>query len=999
MKLKRVQRVSLIVLLAFIVTLAFSLFPLGKRNEIHGFRLIKQSYIGSIQSTVFQYEHVKSGAKLIYLKNDDKNRTFSISFRTPPDDNSGVNHIIEHCLLDGSENYPVKSIVSAMKSRSMYTFFNAYTGSDVTGYVASSTNERDFQNLIYVYMDAVFHPNVLHNKNIFLQEAGHYEFDPSNSELSYTGVVYNEVKDGASSPYELLYSKIYQSLLPDTVYRWNSGGDPAEIPKLTYEKLIETYRKYYHPSNSYIYLYGDINIDETLNILDSEYLNSFSKKEIDSDINPQSPLAKSIETTYEYLADEDVAPEDGGYLSWSCVLEEAANAEVSKAFEIIGSLLFDEGSSFRKALSDKGFRDISYSIDVLRQPIFTILCENIDADRRNEFAETIKTELEKIVKQGFDKKKISALRHSYEAKPYQEERGGSGLNARGVLYSRKVLTTWLYDGDPFASLDYSIDINILNKELSGNYLEKFIQKYMINNVQKAVIALKPQRRLDKEVGEKQFEAYKQLLSKDQIVALIKQSEDLKRWQSEPDSAEALSKMPVLKLSDIEKDINYSSPDIETVDGMTILFTPVNTNGMNYITFYFDTSTVPQDKIQYIKLLEALLGRVGTEKYDSESMINELQSSTSGDLTFYSYHYEDMEHTDDYSPKILVAVSALDKDLDKTIDLLNQILVRTVFNDKEQLHNMIHQQKIMIADQATSTYMGMLRLYSYFSNKDRYYERLYGHPYYEFINKLDKDFEKNSNEIINNLTQVYNCIFNKNNVTVAFVGSKGEYAIFRSKLNSLFEGMSTSKLVTYNYKFTNDYINEGMISTQTVNSVNMGYDFKKLGYEYNGSMAVLQTILDEYLFNEVRAKGGAYGVKTYIDRDGKILFYSSRDPNIIETLNAFKGAASYIRGFYADQQEMTNYIISTISRIDGELYSGSISNACASQSYFMMGGSKELYQKEREEILHTTAEDIRALADVIQAVIDKNCYCVAGSEADITSHKDIFSRIVRLGIPN
>ena len=997
---KKARPKLIFVLIAFLVFMLVIFFLqvifLNTSSEIHGFKLIKQSYIDSIQTTTFQYEHIKSGAKLIYLKNEDANRTLSISFRTPPDDNSGVNHIIEHCLLDGSENYPVKSTISAIENRSMNTLFNAYTNSDCTGYIASSTNSKDFQNLLCIYMDAVFHPNVLHNKNIFLQEAGHYDFDSSNSKLSYTGVVYNEVKDGASSPYQLLFSKIYQSLLPDTVYRWGSGGDTSEIPNLTYEKLIETYQKNYHPSNSYIYLYGDMDIDETLKILDSKYLNSYSKKEINSIIDLQPALTNSVEATYEYSIDEDISVENSAYLSWSCVLEDARDAEISKAFEMIGSLLFDDGSSFKKALSEKGFSDIGYSIDIMRQPIFTILCENSNASRRNEFAKTVETELKKIVENGFDKDDIAALLHSYEVKPHQEALS-SGIGACGILYSRKVLSTWLYDGDPFASLDYTIDINMLNEELSNNYLEGLIQKYMIDSIQKAVIALKPKARLDTEVEDTQFEEYRKSLSEGQIDTLIKQSEDLKKWQSEPDSAEALSKMPVLELSDIGKDNNYRAPDIDTVDEMTLLFTPIETNSMNYIRFNFDTSTVPQDKIQYIKLLEALLGRTGTEKYDSVNIINELKSSTSGDLTFYSYHYGNLEQTDDYSPKMTVTISTLDSDLDKTIELLNQIFVHSVFNDKELLYNIIHEQKNMTQREATSNYMAMLRLYTYFSDKDRYYESLYGHPYYEFISKLDADFEKNSDEIVSNITQVYNCIFNKNNLILGFVGSKDEYAVFRSKLNSLFKGMSSSKLMTYSYKFSNDYTNEGLISTQTVNSVSAGYDFKKLGYEYSGSMAVLQTILNEYLFNEIRARGGAYGGDVCIERDGKIMFSSSRDPNIIETLTAFKGAASFLKEFNADKQEMTNYIISTISRVDGEFYINNVNNAIASQHHFLVGGTKEFYQKERDEILNTTAEDIRALADVIQTVIDQNCYCVAGSEADITSQDKLFSRIVKLEI--
>ena len=988
--------VLVIVLLAFVFVFFFfwqdSVTLKGGDSEIHGFKLIKQSYVDTIQTTVLEYEHIKSGAKLIYLKNDDDNKTFSVNFRTPPNDNSGVNHVLEHCLLSGSENYPVKSILSTMQSQTMSTFFNAFTDSDVTGYITSSKNEKDFQNLVSVYMDAVLHPNVLRNKNIFLQEAGHYEFDSANSKLSYTGVVYNEVKDGETSPYELLFSRINQSLLPDTVYRWGAGGDSAEIPDLTYEKLVETYQKYYHPSNSYIYLYGNLDITATLNILDSKYLNDFDKKEANSAISLQTPLADSVEATCEYFADGDVSAESKAYLSWSCVLEDASEIEILKAFEIIGSLLFDEGASFKKALSDKGFSDLSYSIGRMRQPIFTLLCESGGIDRKDEFAQAVEAELKRIVENGFDKKDIAALLHSYKIRPYNDS-SSTGTGARGVMYSHKVMSVWLYDGDPVDILDYSPDIALLQKALSGNYLEELIGKYMLENVQKAVIALEPQNSPLVETEESRLEKYKKSLSEDQITAIIKQSEDLKKWQAEPDSAEALSRMPVLELSSISKDTSFRAPDSDTVNGMTLLYTPVETNGMNYLKFYFDTSTVSQDKIQYIKLLEALLGRVGTADYDSSGLINELKSSTAGDLRFFSYPYKGIGQTDVYAPKMMVSVSTLDEDIDNTMELLNQILTRSVFNNKQQLHDIIHEQKTLVKNQAASTYMGILRATSYFSDKDNYYENLYGHPYYRFISQLDANFEENSDEILSNITEVYNCIFNKNNLILAFTGTKEEYAIYRGKLKNLLEGMSDSKLTTYDYKFTVNHTNEGLISTQKVNSINMGYNFKKLGYEYSGSMAVLKTILDDYLFTELRGKQGAYGVKTYIDMDGRLLFSTSRDPKILETLNAFKGVPSFLRNFDIDKEKMKNYIIGTISRIDRYI------NDFTALEDFMMGGTKELFQKERDEILNTTVEDIRALADVVQAVLDKNCFCVAGKEADIKSQEDLFSRIVKLEIPD
>ena len=706
MKLPR--RLSIIFVVLLILTISLSAVgceqasTAKQSNMLHGFKLLNQSYIADSQLTVFQYEHIKSGAKLIYLKNDDENKVFSINFRTPTLDNTGVNHVTEHCLLDGSKNFPVKSLITTMKDRSLPTYFNAATSSDYTSYKAASKNDKGFKNLINAYMDAVFYPNILDNQFIFLQEGGRYELDSPKSELNYTGVVYNEMK-AKGSTIDLLLDKVDQVLFSGG--HFNAGGDPNEIPNLTYKTLVETYHKYYQPSNSYIYLYGNLNIEEILELLDSNYLSKFEKKPVDSKIKLPEPLKKSTESIYEYDVPQDTPLDDQTYLSWNCVVDQAANIETTKALNLISTLLFDNPSTpLRKALADNGF-DVYFSSNyaVLQPVVLNLICENTNINRKDDFIKIIEDELKKIAEQGIDKNDIAALLHSYEIKPYQDARNDD----RGLQYLDKVRSMWLYDGDPLVSLDDTMDINLLQKALKENYFEKLIEEYLVNSDQKATVILKPTYEMKKSAtAEQRLQEYKDSLSSTQIAALIKQAQDLKKWQSEPDSEEALAKLPKLTVADLKtKNVRMIDQKIKTVKGLKIMFTPVETAGMNYLNFYFDTTAVSQDKIPYLKLLEGLLGRVDTENYSSSDIAGELQSKTANNLFFYNSAFGKIAAADEYSPKLMATVSTLDKDLDATLDLLNQVMVHSQFTDRELLKSLIHEQRILMEPLATSNYMG------------------------------------------------------------------------------------------------------------------------------------------------------------------------------------------------------------------------------------------------------------------------------------------------------
>lgn len=996
--MKTLKKVLLILVVINLIA-PFSLAPaFGHQSDTHGFRLVNQAYIADIQSTVFQYQHDKSGARLLYINNDDENKVFSINFYTPPTDNTGVNHVIEHCVLDGSRNYPVKSLLTEAGKRSLATFFNAMTGDDFTSYIAASHNDKGFMNLINLYMDAVFYPNVLGDETIFLQEAGHYELASPDEELSYSGVVYNEIM-AQKSPVEFLMNKIGQTMFPDSDFQFNSGGEPDEMRKLTYQHLLDTYDIYYHPGNSFIYLYGKMDIEAVLKFLDDSYLSRFNDKTVNPIIKAAQPLnQQGSERIFEYETHDDLSAGNRDYLSWNCAVTLGNNVDAARALNLLSLLVFDQPSTpLRQALTRNGFDNVYFSINGSTPDpmLFTLFCDGTSIGRKDEFEKIIEEALRKTVDKGIDKEDIKALLHSYEVKSFDE----AFDSGRGITLLNKLRPVWMYGGDLFGSLNYSLEISILKKAMQENYLERLIQEHLLDNPHKAMVLLKARSAAGDGTGStsQELQRFKESLLPEQIEAIIKQTRDLKERYSQVGSDEALSKLPQLSTSDL----NLHSPGIveqkiEVVDGLKVMFTPVDTRAMNHISFYFDASVVPQEKIPYLKLLEAFLGKVATEQYEPAELGRQLQASTAGNTFFAVYGFSNISDANRYSPKMMGTVNVLDRDMPAAISLLNQVLVKSKLDNRDEIKYLIHQNRLSIEHQVDSGYSSYLRGRSYISDSDQYNDYLNGLFYYRFVSDLDDNFDQRWPEIEKNLIAVYSLVFNRNGIIMGFVGSAAQYQTYRDCWNNLFDGMNDGIVKPQVYSFPELCRNEGLVISRSVSSVTEGFNYKELGFAYSGKMKVLETVLNEYLYNKVRAQGGAYGARAEISRNGLFILSSGRDPQIKRTLDAFASAPSYIAAFKADRQKMSELITSTVARIDSEgiLYSPNKAiQAVIAQQLFLMGETNEALQRERSEVLETTDADIRAMAELVDALVKKNCYCVAGGRDAIEKEKGLFNSII------
>jgi presequence protease len=994
---------SAIVFFTFAISL-FSGFGFARKEDsltigqtYYGFKLTSQKFMDEIQSKVLIFTHIKSGAKLIFLQNEDDNKVFSIAFKTPADNNTGVNHIIEHSVLDGSSNYPVKSPFLEIGKRSLSTFLNAYTAADRTVYPVASRNEKDFNNLMGIYLDAVFYPNVLKDKRIFLQEAGHYDLASSDSDLNYKGVVYNEMRGDLSSPSSLLTKEITESLFPDTQYRYNSGGAPEEIPNLTWLKLKDTYNKNYHPSNSFIYLYGNIKIKPTLQFINNKYLNKFTIKKVNNILAMQKPFKKPRVLITNYPIDKSANPAKKAFLSLNFVIDKFTNKDTSVAFMFLNYLLLgNNGSPLKSALLHNSIGSNVYgkvNLDGL-QTTYSIIAENADVNQRFKFQKIILDTLNNLIKHGMNNSNVSALIHSYEI---SFKAGRLDAN-RGLNYNNMVITSWTYGGDPLMYLSFDSSIKKIKNSVSNGYFQSLISKYLINNKLCSLVALKPVPGLAEKTAAEtkaKLKRIKSILSAKDIQNLIKQSVSLREWQSTPNSKQALLTLPSLAITDIDKKAELVPMKVKSVNGVKLLTHSLFTNKIIYSDMYFDTTGIPQGKLPYLYLLSSLLGELNTQNYGYMQLIDKVNGCL-GDLRFAPYAITKYNDLNTYFPKLDVSFYTLASDLPEAFDTINEIINSTKFDNLPLIKQYIKRIRSSMDNNIVDAGIQIVdsRLQSYYSEFGRYNDMSLL-PYYNFITDLDNNFGIRSNEIKKNLKEVSSIVFNKKNMTASVTCDSDLYATYAKNFNAYTHKLGSSDVKPERYKFNSTVRNEGYMSTSQVQYIAKGYDINRLGYRYSGKMEVLSNIINgAYIWNKVRELGGAYGGAFRISSTGKAEFISWRDPNLKETMDIFNKSGEFIKYYALSDKDLTDYIISTIGGLDKPMSpseKGKTSDLC-----FFSGLTQAIIQNQRDEILSTTVQDIKSFGDMLSKITAQNEFCIFGSKTKIMDNKGIFNKIINVG---
>lgn len=967
-------------------------------KSYYGFTLKQEKQIEEIKSTAKVFEHDKSGARLIKLENDDDNKVFSVTFRTPPGDNTGVPHILEHSVLCGSRKFPLKEPFVELIKGSLNTFLNAMTFPDKTMYPVASKNAKDFYNLMDVYLDAVFYPNIYKHNEILMQEGWHYELENKSDDIIYKGVVYNEMKGAFSSPESVLMRKIQDTLFPDTPYGLESGGDPEYITDLTQKQFEDFHSKYYHPSNSYIFLYGDGNILDELEFINDNYLKDFNSIDIDSELPMQTPIGHLKEFEIEYPVSEDEDVSEKVYMGMNFVVGTAKDPELYLAMEVLEHLLLATAASpLKKALIEAEIgKDVFGQLDNgILQPTFSVIVKNTELDKKEAFKKVFEDTLSKLVSEGIDKKLVEA---SINIKEFQLREAEFRGYPKGLIYNIKCLDSWLYDQPPFIHLEYEEALERIKSALTTNYFEALIEKYLIGNKHSSILILKPKKGLSEEREAKlknKLAEYKKSLSDTDLEAIIEKTNSLKERQNSPDSPETLECIPLLELSDISQKAEKLPLEVKEERGMKLLYHPIFTNNIGYVQLFFDTTKVKQEQIQYVALLSDILGKISTEKHQYSELSNEINIHT-GDIRFMVQVYGDKNDYRKYSPKLTVKAKALMDKLPRMFELIEEITNNTKLDEKKRLREIVREVKsrieMRIINEGHMT--SAKRLLSYFSNQNKYIELLTGIEYYKFLADIDKQFDSKSEAVLKNLKEVYAAIFNKDNLMTSVTCSEEDYAKFLQSYEKYASNLAEGKLEHNTYNFDLSKQNEGLLTQSNVQYVAKGYNFVELGYKYSGTLQVLKSIARyDYLWNNIRVKGGAYGAMAGFERSGNLFFVSYRDPNLRETMRIYDEFEKYLNEFDVDSREMTKYIIGTMSGIDAPLTPSMKGERAA--EYYIRNIDFEDLQREREEILSANKEDIKALSKLVGESMKQNRHCTLGNEGKIKQNKELFDTLINV----
>ena len=967
-------------------------------NHLQAYELQKEENLPGIQAKGYLLRHKKSGARVLLVENDDENKVFSIGFRTPPSDSTGVPHIMEHSVLCGSKNFPAKDPFVELVKGSLNTFLNAMTYPDKTVYPVASCNDKDFQNLMHVYMDAVLHPNIYQHEEIFRQEGWSYKLDSLDDKLEYNGVVYNEMKGAFSSPEGVLDRVVLNTLFPDTSYANESGGDPEVIPELTYEQFLDFHQKYYHPSNSYIYLYGDMDMEEKLKWLDLEYLSDYEEIQVDSKIKYQDPFTEVVEKEIAYSIASDESESENTYLSYNKVIGTSLDRELYLAFQILDyALLSAPGAPLKKALTDAGIgKDIMGSYDNgIYQPIFSVIAKNAEKSQKDIFVETVEDVLRTLVTDGIDKKALEAGINYHEFR-YRE--ADFGNYPKGLMYGLQMMDSWLYDDEkPFIHIEALDTFEFLKKQVQTDYYEQLIQRYLLDNTHGAIVVVKPERgrtaRMEKEL-EEALQAYKMSLSKEEQERLVERTKALEAYQSEPDAEEDLERIPILKREDISGEIAPIINEELTIAGVPVVFHEIETNGIGYMDVMFDASDVAEEELPYLGILQSVLGIIDTTHYEYGELFNEINVHTGGIGTSLEL-YNDVTNVKEkvFRSTFEVKAKALYQKLPMAFEMIGEILAESKLEDTKRMKEILAMLKLrlLMKFQSSGHTTAALRAMSYASPSAKLKDMTSGIEFYEKVAYLEEHFEEEKARLTEILTNLTKKLFRSDRMMISFTASKAGL----SGMETMIEGLK-KRLFEEETKETPCILhcekkNEGFKTASKVQYVARAGNFIDQGVPYHGALQILKVILSyDYLWQNVRVIGGAYGCMTNFNRIGEGYFVSYRDPNLKRTMDVYEGVVDYLENFTVTDRDMTKYIIGTMSNIDQPMTPAIKGER--SMNLYMNRVSEEMIQTERCQILEAQQEDIRKLAPVVEAVLRADQICVIGGEEKIEEDRELFQNI-------
>lgn len=963
-----------------------------------GYKLIQEKHIKDVNSDCVLLEHEKTGAKVFLMKNDDDNKTFGIGFKTLPKDNTGICHIIEHSVLSGSRKFQTKEPFMDMVKISMATFLNALTFPDKTIYPVSSRNEKDFKNLMDVYMDAVFYPVMKKDRRIFMQEGWHYELENAEDELNIKGVVYNEMKGAYSVPETTLYYRVNNALCPDTVYAMESGGEPYEIPNLTYENFCDFHSRYYHPSNSYIYLYGDCDMEERLEFLDREYLSNFEKEKIDNFEGSQKPFENTKNVFDEYSVSKDEDTKNKTFLAYSSCFGESNGLKDGIIEKLLSEILVDmQGAYLKEALLKANIcEDVSsISMESTKFSSFGVYVINSEREYLDKFKEIVENVLREVVKNGIGKEKLIAVLNRTEF----SIRELLNSTTAGVEYFFSIFDTWLYGGSPMDSLTFDEALSEIREDILNNrLLERVIEEKILNNNHKAFIVLSPSAGLNdkKDLAQKEWlKRYKDSLSKIQIEKIIENTKNLIEYQQTESTEEQKATIPKLKIEDIDKETLKIPNEVEKIEDITVLKHNIFTSGINYVDICFDLKHISKDEIVYLSLVENLLKSLDKKSMTYKDFSVETFLRCGGISTAITT-LTNAKNREKFVPKFVVSVKFLGEKLKETVELLKVLLKETIFTDKSR----IKEEVLSIKGELEQDVLGAGHMYginrakSYFSNKACYDERFKGLDYLKFIQDLAENFDDRIDNVIEKMEFVYNRMFKQNETIVNITTTEENFEEIKKAFVECVKEFPRFEDISYDFTFERENLKEGIATSSDVNYVTFAGDLKKLGIEYSGSFSLLSKILSTtHMHNNIRAIGGAYGAGLSITRDSEMLMFSYRDPNLKSTKETFNSVGKYVSEMEITEEELESFKISLVKDFNPLLTPKH--KGYTSMVMYITGSDEKELELYLGQLLNTKLEDLRELGKVIDEVLSQDGFVVVGNTNKIKENSKEFKNIVVL----
>lgn len=970
----------------------------------HGFALQEASELAEISGSAYVMRHEASGARLLYLRNEDANKAFSIGFKTPAADDTGVFHILEHSVLCGSDKFPVKEpFVNLLKS-SMQTFLNAMTFPDKTMYPVASTNERDLLNLMGVYLDAVFHPLIYSKRTIFQQEGWHYELTEGSAQGSYgigeqqlqiNGVVYNEMKGALSEPDSVLYDSLSAALFPDTTYRFESGGTPTAIPTLTYESFLDTHRRHYVPSNSYIVLYGDMDIDRFLGFLNEGYLTPLAGVEASGHINElalQSPVV-NMGVKKRMVTSPDNSCMALGYVVGTSVQRERIMATEVLLDAIMGS----NESPMKRAILDAGIADDAhaYLSDGVAQPFAVIELKGLKRGAQERFAGIVEEQALSLSSGKLDRALVEASLSHAEFIMREHNLG----YADGVVYAIASLSGWLYDDScALEFLQYEDTFASLREKLDEGYFERLIADLFLNNDHAASVELIPVDADEEAREQHDLDALLASMSADEIEAIEEDTSKLRAAQMEPDSAEDLAKLPCLHVADIAdapieapfKECTARSVD-DAVASLPLIYHEVDTHGISYSYRYFDLSCLAFEELPYVSVLVSVLGKLDTAEH-SAAELDTLVHSKLGNLSFYFEVHESISGDEAIAPKLVISASALSENAADAAKLADEVVLTSDFHDTDKLRDILVQKRVAAEQMLTSAghSVAMGRVSSYYSKAGVIREQLSGIDNYLFVKMLLEDFEEQKMGLADKLEELCRRIFLDSNCTLSFAGGDEALNAYTAALSSLHDnGMPSRPAHLLSIPEPVDK-REAFAVPSDVTYSSIG---AKRDGEYDGSWLVATRALSyDYLWNEVRVVGGAYGAGFQTTISGSSRFYSYRDPRIDETVDRFRSSGKWLSGFDPSEREFEGYIVSTVASMDAPVKPRDLVRR--QDGMFFSGYTPAMRLRTRNQVLAASLPSVRKLGDKVSAISQADHVCVVGNR-DIINASGIGLNVVEL----